>query len=236
MCRHGHGWRRADHLVLDVPLSVDGVLLGEVQRAGDNSDGGVLDGQSATKVLKVRPVITVEALADLGAHVGEVEGIVHGLLRPLAVGGGHLMAAIKPAAEVILEQGAELGRHGVVLDEVAVLAVAVLLGQRRGRDVLGHPMRVSQFSVVARHEARAAREVVYGAGEAILKEAGGVNEATGAGGRWEPGCGRRKEDLARGDGGWCWGRGREEGGCSRGGDGCRDLRFGLLLLAAADGV
>lgn len=149
---HRDGGRRSDHLVLDVPLVVHGILLGEVQRAGDDADGGVLDCQAAAEVLEVCPVIAVEALADLWAHVGEVEGLVHSLLGPLAVRSRDLMAAIIAAAEVILQQSAELLRHGIVLEEGAVLAIAVPLGEARRRNMLSDPMGVSKSSVVARDE------------------------------------------------------------------------------------
>ncbi|PNY23647.1 hypothetical protein TCAP_06417 [Tolypocladium capitatum] len=155
----GDGGWAADHLVLDVPLVVDGVLSGEVERPGDDADRRVLHGEAAAKVLKVRPVIAVEALADLGAHVGEVKGLIHGFLGPFGVGGGDLVAAVVAAAEVVLELAAELGGHGVVLDEGAVLAVAVADGERGGRDVLDDPLRVARAPVVARYQRRAARDV-----------------------------------------------------------------------------
>ncbi len=182
--RHGDGGRVANHLVLDVPLVVDGVLAGEVEGAGDDADRGVADGEAAAKVLKVRPVVAVEALADLGTHVGEVKGLVHGRLGPLGVGGGHLVAAVVAAAVVVLEAGAELGRHGGVLDKCAVLAVGVAARQRGRRDVLDDPVRVARPPVVRRDEGAARGHVGDGAGEAVLEEARGVDgrRARGGGG------------------------------------------------------
>lgn len=145
----GDGGRRPNHLVADVPLAVDGVLARQIQRAGDDADAGVAAGEAAAKVLKVRPVVAVEAVADLGADVCQVEGVVHGLLGPFCVGGGHLVAAVVAAAEVVLEEGAELHGHRRVLEEDAVLAVAVAAGEGVGRDVLDDPVRVARSPVVA---------------------------------------------------------------------------------------
>lgn len=198
---HGDGRRRANHLVLDVPLVVDGVLLGQIQRARDDAHRGIALGQAAAEVLKVRPVVAVEALADLRAHVAEVKGLVHGALRPLCVGGGHLVASVVAAAEVVLEQGAELLRHAGVLEEDAVLAVAAARGERLGRDVLDDPVRVARAAVVARDEGGAGRDVGDGAWEAVLEEAAWVD-----GRCWAGDDGQRSaaavtaKDLVGGDG------------------------------------
>lgn len=178
---HGDGRWAADHLVLDVPLVVDGVFAREVERASDDADRRVADGESAAKVLKVGPVVAVEALADLRAHVGEVEGLVHGGLGPLGVGGGHLMAAVVAAAVVVLESSAELGGDAIVLDKVAVLAVGVAAGERLRRDVLDHPLRVARAAVVRGDEGGAAGDVGDGARETVLEEAGRVDGGTGHG-------------------------------------------------------
>lgn len=76
----------------------------------------------------MRPVVAVEALADLGAHVAEEEGLVHGRLAPLAVSGGDLVAPVVAAPEVIFEFGAEHLGHAAVLDKSRVLTVAVAHG------------------------------------------------------------------------------------------------------------
>lgn len=138
----------ADHLVPGVPLAVGGVALGEVEGAGDDAHARVAVGQTAAKVLEVGPVVPVEALADLGAHVAQVEGLVHGLLAPLAVGGGDLVAPVEARAEVVLQLGAELVGHALVLQEGRVLAVAVAAGERGRGDVLDDPVRVAQAAVV----------------------------------------------------------------------------------------
>lgn len=172
---HSDGGRRANHLVLDVPLVVDGVLLGQIQRSRDDAHRGISLGQTTAEVLKVRPVVAVEALANLRAHVAEVERLVHGGLRPLCVCGGHLVSSIIAAAEVVLEQGAELGGHAVVLEEQAVLAVTAARGQRLGCDVLDDPVGVARAAVVARDEGGAGRDVGDGAWEAIFEEAAWVD-------------------------------------------------------------
>jgi hypothetical protein len=172
---HGHVGRVANHLVADVPLVVDRVLLGQVERARDDADAGVADREAAAKVLKVRPVVAVEALTDLGAHVGQVKGVVHGGLGPLAVGGGDLVAAVVARPKVVFELGAELVGHAVVLDKVAVLAVAVALGQRGRGDVLDDPVRVARPPVKRGDEGRARRNVGHGAREAILEDARGID-------------------------------------------------------------
>lgn len=216
---HGDGRRRANHLVLDVPLVVDGVLLGQIQRPRDDAHRGIPLRQTAAEVLKVRPVVAVEALADLRAHVAEVESLVHGALRPLCVGGGHLMPSIIAAAEVVLEQGAELLRHASVLEEDAVLAVAAARGERLGRDVLADPVRVARAAVVARDEGGAGRDVGDGAWEAVFEEAAGVDGRCWAGDDGERSAAGAK-DLVGGDG--CdggWGRDDGCGGERAGGGG-----------------
>lgn len=204
---HGDGGRSANHLVLDVPLVVDGVLLGQIQGPRDDAHGGVPLRQAPAKVLKVRPVVAVEALTDLGAHVGQVKRLVHGGLRPLCVRRGDLVAPVVATAVVVLEQGAELCGHARVLEELAVLAVAVPLGQGLGGDVLDDPVGVAHAPVVARDEGGAAGDVGDGAGEAIFEQAAWVDGRRAQGRR---GSCCRSKDLV----GWdCsdGGRGRSDG-------------------------
>lgn len=98
---HGDVGRITDDFVGDAPFSVC-LALGEVERAGDDADGGVAGCEAAAEIFKVCPVVAVESLADLGTHVCEVESIVHSLLRPFRVRGGDLMSPIISGAEVIL--------------------------------------------------------------------------------------------------------------------------------------
>lgn len=53
------------------------------------------------------------------------------------------MAPIVPAAEVVLEMGAELVGHGGVFDKDRVFAVAVALGEGGRGDVLDDPVGVA---------------------------------------------------------------------------------------------
>ncbi|KAB8616633.1 hypothetical protein FH972_025968 [Carpinus fangiana] len=144
---HGDIGRVADDLVVDAILAVL-VLAREVQRAGDDAHTGVALGEAAAEVLKVGPVVAVEAVADLRAHVAERKGRVHGRLAPLGVGGGHLVAAVVAGAEVVVQLCAELlGQRGV-LEEDGVLAVCVGVGEGGGCDVFGDPMRVPRTAVI----------------------------------------------------------------------------------------
>lgn len=177
--RHRDGGRVSNHLVLGIPFAVRGVALGEVERAGDDAHAGVALGKPAAKVLKVRPVIPVETLADLGAHVAQKKGLVHGRLAPFAVGGGDLMPTVVAATEVVLQVGTELVGDGGILDKDGVLAVAVALGERAWCDVLDDPVRVAQAAVVGGDEGGAGCKVGDGAWEAILEEAGGIDKANG---------------------------------------------------------
>ena len=81
--------------------------------------------QSTAEILKVRPVISVEALPDLRAHIRQVESVVHGVLAPFRVCGGHLVSSIVAAAEIVFQLAPELLGYGRVFEEDAVFAVAV---------------------------------------------------------------------------------------------------------------
>lgn len=133
---HGDIRRVADNLIAHAPLSVR-VLARQVQRARDDAHTRIVAREAAAEVFKVRPVVAVEALADLRAHVAEEEGLVHGGLGELCVGGGRLVAPVVAGAEVVFEQGAEERGEGLVFEEFAVAAVAVAGGEGGGGDVFG---------------------------------------------------------------------------------------------------
>lgn len=82
--------------------------------------------EAATKVLEMRPVIPIKAVADLRTHVAQRERGVHGFLAPFGVGGGDLVAPVVAGAEVVFELAAEHGRDGLVFGEDGVFAVAGL--------------------------------------------------------------------------------------------------------------
>lgn len=219
----GDGRRRANHFVLYIPLVIRGILAGQIQGPRDDAHRGVAPREAAAEIFKVRPVVAVEALADLGAHVGQVKGLVHGLLGPLGVGGGDLVAPVVAAAVVVLEAGAELGRHGVVLEKGRVLAVGVAAGERGGRDVLDHPVRVARAAVVAGDEGGAAGDVGDGAWEAVFEETGWVDGVVVVG--WDAAGERAANGVRR----WlCGGIGTGEA-CECGG-GLLELLLLLCLL------
>lgn len=64
-------------------------------------------GQAAAEIFKVRPVVTVEAVANLRAHVCEKKGFVHSWLGPFGVCCGYLVPAVVSGTEVVTEFGAE---------------------------------------------------------------------------------------------------------------------------------
>lgn len=74
--------------------------------------------ESPTEIFKMRPVIPVEALADLRAHVGKKECLIHSILTPFGVGGGDLVSPIVARAKVIEEFSAELFGDAFVFHEV----------------------------------------------------------------------------------------------------------------------
>ncbi|OSS48395.1 hypothetical protein B5807_07787 [Epicoccum nigrum] len=190
MCRHGNVGGVANHLVRHAPLAVC-LALGQVQRPCDDAHAGVCVRQAPAEVLEVRPVVAVEAVADLWAHVAQRKGIVHGLLAPLCVGSRHLVPTVVAAAEVVLELCAELLRDCDVFYEHAVLAVGVAGGQRLRCDVLGHPCWVASLTVVRRRERGGRAKVVDWAREPILEEAVGIDKrcAVGGGRRGDGGYG-----------------------------------------------
>lgn len=144
--RHGDVGRAADDLVVHAPLAVR-VAAREVQGPRDDAHARVGVREAPAKVLEVRPVVPVEAVADLRAHIAQGKGGVHGGLAPLCVGGGDLVAAVVAAAEVVFEFGAEGLRDRGVFDKGAVAAVGSAVGQGGWGDVFGDPVRVACAAV-----------------------------------------------------------------------------------------
>lgn len=201
--------RVANNLIAHPPLAIR-VSLGQVQRSRNDAHRRVLARQIAAEVLKVRPVVAVETLPDLRAHVCQCERVVHGLLAPFRVRSWHLVAAIVAGAEVVLDLGPEHGRDGLVLEEVAVFPVAVLQREGLGRDVLCDPGRVACASVEGAREREAVERVGNGAWEAILEDSAGVNGASWSLNECRNGRGRRRRRELCGNGdwsfSWCWRR------------------------------
>lgn len=168
------GWV-ADDFVRDAPFAVGRIFAREVERAGDDANGGKMVGETAAEVFQMGPVVAVEAVAHLRAHVAQQEGLVHGLLAPFRVRGGHLVAAVVAGAEVVVQFGAEGGGDVAVFDEDGVAPVAVSDREGGRRDVLGYPVRVARAAVEGGYGGEAWTEIGDGAGEAVLEEAGWVD-------------------------------------------------------------
>lgn len=134
--------------------------------------------KSAAKVLEMRPVVAVEAIAYLWAHVAQRKSIIHGLLTPLCVCRGHLVASVIAAAEVVLELCAEHLWDGDVFHKDTVFPVCIVVCERFRGDVFSYPLRVSRPSVVRRCERGGGAEVVDRTRKAILEEAVGVDESS----------------------------------------------------------
>jgi len=174
--------RIANNLVVDSPFAI-GLALGEVQRPCYDANRRIVVREPSAKVLKVCPIVAVEAVADLGAHVAQGKGIVHGLLAPLGICRGDLVAAVIARAEVVFELGAELLGDADIFDEDTVFAVGVAVRERLGRDVLRDPGGVSRLAVVDGCEGGCGAQVVDGPREAILEDAIGIHKLSSGGGR-----------------------------------------------------
>ncbi len=66
---NGDVGRVADDFIRDTPFPVRGIFAREVERTSDDAHGGVVISQATAKVLEVRPVVSVEAISNLRAHV-----------------------------------------------------------------------------------------------------------------------------------------------------------------------
>ena len=97
------------------------------------------------------------------------------------------MAAVVARAEVVFQLCAEFLGDSDVFYKDAVLAVGVVVGERRRRDVLGYPGWVTALAVVGGCQRSGWSQVVDWAREAILEETVGVNEGCAV---CSSGCGR----------------------------------------------
>ena len=91
----------------------------------------------------MRPVVPVEALAHLRAHICEEEGVIERLLAPFCVRRGYLVPAVVAGAEVVLEFSAEFLRYGRVFNKDGVPSVTIGDSEGFGGDVLCDPRRIS---------------------------------------------------------------------------------------------
>ena len=144
----GDVWWVPNHLVRDPPLVVHGIFPGQVERARDDPDARVGVRETSTEVFQVCPVISVESIPDLGAHVGQKKSLVHGFLAPLCVCRGHLVASVISTSEVVQQFRSELGGYRFVFDKTGMSSVARIRGQGSWRDVLGYPVRIPIPSVI----------------------------------------------------------------------------------------
>lgn len=69
--------RGCAYLIGLIELAGAGILLREPEGARDDNDLLVNRGELAAELLEPAPVVPVEAIANLGADVGQVEGIAH---------------------------------------------------------------------------------------------------------------------------------------------------------------
>ncbi len=103
--------------------------------------------QSSTKVLQVRPVVPVEAVADLRAHIGEEKSLIQGVLAPFGVGSGDLMPAVIARAKIVMESSAELLRYSFVLYKTRMASIGIVGVDRGWCNVFGDPGRISRASI-----------------------------------------------------------------------------------------
>lgn len=85
------------------------------------------------------------------------------------------MTSVVARAPVVVKLSAEDGRDSFVFNEVRVLAVGVVGGQRRRRYVLCDPGGIAGAAVEDGGCGEGGMEIVDWTGEAVLKEAVGVD-------------------------------------------------------------
>ena len=93
------------------------------------------------------PVVSIETIADLRAHIGEEESFVHGRLTPFGIRRWHLVATVVAGAHIVGEFCAEHSRDRCVFDKDRVFAIGVIHGERGGSYVFSDPVGVSSHSV-----------------------------------------------------------------------------------------
>ncbi len=129
-----------------------------------------MDGQSPAEVLEMGPVIPVEALAHLGAHIGEEKSVVQSILTPFGIGSRDLVPAVIAGAEIIVKLGAELLRNCFILDEDRVTSISVVGVDRSGCDMFSYPGGILCSSVETRRRGKCRVKVAGRARKPILKD------------------------------------------------------------------
>lgn len=122
---HGDGRRFTDHFISDSVLAI-GFLSGQVQRSCHDANRGISLGKIAAEILEMSPIIPVESLADLWAHIAERERGVHCVLTPFSVCGRNLVTSIVARTEVVGQFTAKHGRDCGIFNKDTVFAVCVL--------------------------------------------------------------------------------------------------------------
>lgn len=85
------------------------------------------------------------------------------------------MPSVKARAEVIAEFCAELCRYSLIFDEIGVLAVRVIGGERGGGNVFGYPLGVARSAIESGSCRQGGMEIGDGAREAVSEETVGVH-------------------------------------------------------------
>lgn len=83
--------------------------------------------QPSTKIFKMSPVISIESVSDLWAHVTQEEGLIHRVLGPFGISRRHLMTPIIPRSGVVAEFGPENLGYCRVLGEVRMTPICLIL-------------------------------------------------------------------------------------------------------------
>src|SRR2546421_7401447 len=111
MRRHGYIWRISNDLIADSPFSICWITSREVEWAGNDTYRWISVCQASTEILKVRPIIAVETVSNLRAHVCEVECRIHRFLREFGVGCRNLVATIIAGTKIVHQLRSKLLRH-----------------------------------------------------------------------------------------------------------------------------
>lgn len=101
MGRHRNVGRTPDHFVGYPPFAIGRILPGKVEGTGDDPYGRVVVGQPTTEILEVSPVISVEAISHLRAHVTQQKCLIHRFLTPFGIGRRDLVPPIIARPEIV---------------------------------------------------------------------------------------------------------------------------------------
>ena len=140
-----YGYAIAGDVFENAGGAIDGAALHDIERVGK--------GSAATEVLhqvfEGRPVALVE-VGELGAHVGEIEGLIVGFAREESIGRGDEMPVIIAVEGDIGGQGFGPRKEGIggILGLFGVGLAAYLLGAGVGVETEGDPARMKEGGIV----------------------------------------------------------------------------------------